>query len=386
MAKKLILAWLLNSRKQTKFMRTIFTSFLAFFMLLQIASAQNCSNPVSAVIFQSNFNQIAIQQTNQLKLDRSIQFVNANCLTATQVKTIAQLFNEDTYRLEFCKVAYLHTFDRVNFFEVYDAFAQFSFALRLYDYAKTIEQANTVVVTPVPVNPNPTTTAPKEPSFPNFAYPSAANYNGSKGCNGPIVSDAIFKAIAQNVFNQPTDESKFVAIQLAYEQNCLSFAHIMKLTYLVSSESIRLKILMNSFSRIFDQQNYQSGIVLFSSTAAQNEWTAYAKVYLMPPPVPEPICETTEADFKKMQESLNQKRFSDEKRELVKIWITDKCLSVNQIKTISKDFAFGDDKLLVFKGFYAKCTDKKDYYNLVDELSFTSEKDNLRNFIKNGGK
>lgn len=366
-------------------MKKLITSVLAVLLLTNFNFAQNCSNPVSAVVFQNNFNQIAVQQNNQLKLNKSIQFANENCMMAAQVKNIAQLFNDDNYRLEFCKVAYLHTFDRVNFFDVYDAFGTFSAALRLYDFIRLIESAP-VVVTPSPVTTTVTNTAPKEPVFPNFAYPSTVNYNGNKGCHGVLTSDATFKSIAQNVFNQPTDESKFVAIQLAYEQNCMSFAQIMKLTFLLQSENLRLKTLINSFSKIYDQDNYQSGIVLFSTTALQNEWTAYAKAYLAPPPPPVVVCTTSDAEFKKLNDELKAKRFTDDKRGLVKIWINDRCLSVAQIKEISKQFAFGDDKMIVFKGFYAKCPDKNNYYLLVDELSFTSEKENLRNFILNEGK
>src|ERR1041385_1813980 len=215
-----------------------FTFFFLLILFCKISIAQTCNNPVSSTIFQNNFNQIAIQQTNDLKLAKADLFVNSNCVLSSQVKNIAQLFTEDNYRLEFCKTAYPHTFDQVNFFDVYDAFTTFSYALRLYDFIHTAP----VIVTPPPVS--------TEPVFPNVAYPSSANYTGKKGCAGPVLNAASFKTVAQNVFIQPTDESKQIAIQNASNNNCLDFAEVMKLVSLLQSEDFRLQLLEFTFPKV----------------------------------------------------------------------------------------------------------------------------------------
>lgn len=323
-------------------------------------------------MFQSGFNQIAIQQSNQQKLNKALPFASSNCFTSAQVKNLAMLFTEDSYRLDFCKTAYAHTTDPANFFDVYDAFGTFSWAFRLYDY---VNKKTVAVVTPVSIV--------QTPVFPNYAYPGFSPYKGKTGCTGPVVSEESFKTIAQNVFIQPTDESKYVAIQTAADQHCLAFAHIMKLTSLMQSESLKLRVLMNTFARVYDQENYQSGIVLFSTTASQNEWINYAKAYLTPPP---PVCLVTDPDFNGILKDIQAKHFADDKMGIVKLLAKDRCFSVAQIRTISKEFPFGTEKLSTFKSLYAKCTDKNNYYKLVDELTFSSEKDDLRNFIKNDGK
>lgn len=348
--------------------------------------AQNCNSPVSNVIFQSNFNQIAIQSSNQLKLDKSLAFVNNHCLMAAQIKNIALLFSEDSYRLEFCKVAYLHLYDKANFYDVYDAFSTFSNAFRLNDFVHQTEAnstASTATTTTSTVVQAQVNTKPAEPTFPNYAYPSVLYYKGHMGCSGPVISENVFGNIVKRVYAQPTEESKSVAIQQSYEQNCLSMAHMMKLCHLVQSENLRLRILMNSFSRIYDQDHYQSPIVLFSSTELQNEWTTYASAYLAPPP---PVCETSDADFKKILEALKAKHFSDEKFNTLELASKNKCFTVTQIKTISKEFSFGSEKLKAFKMLYAKCNNKDDYYMLIDELTFPSEKEDLSEFIRNDGK
>jgi hypothetical protein len=359
-------------------MRKITFSILLLFFLANAITAQNCNNPVSSAVFQNNFNQIAVQQTNDKKLEKATLFVNSNCLLSAQVKNIAQLFTDDNYRLEFCKTAYSHTFDVVNYYDVYDAFTAFSYALRLYDYIHSLG-------TPVVLSTPPANT---EPVFPNVAYPSSVNYTGAKGCAGPIANETSFKAIAQNVFIQPTDESKQIAIQNASANNCLDFAQIMKLVSLLKSEDFRLQLLEYTFPRVYDQEHYQSGIVLFTNTQMQNNWTSYASSFLAPPPPPPPpvVCSVSSTDFNAALQNIKSKAFSDDKMKTVDLLAPNYCFNVEQIKTIGKEFSFGDDKLKVFKELYAKCPDQNNYYKLVDELTFSTEKDNLSNFIKNEGK
>jgi hypothetical protein len=365
-----------------------FTFIILFiFIFLNSSIAQNCANPINNNVFQANFNQIAVQQTNQKKLERATAFVNSNCLLAAQVKNIAQLFTEDSYRLEFCEAAYAHTFDQVNFYDVYDAFSNFSFAFRLNDFVHA--QNTAVVVTTTTTTPTTIITQPSEPAYPNVAYPSSVNYNGKKGCTGPVLADAFFKQIAQNVFAQPTDESKQIAIQNASDQNCLDFSQVMKLVSLLKSEDFRLQLMEYAFPKVYDQEHYQSGIVLFTNTQLQNYWTAYAINFLTPPPpLPPPVvvCEVTATDFNSIMQSIKAKSFPQDKMSLVDLLSKDRCFSVEQIRTIGQEFSFSSDKLTAFKKLYAKCPDKNNYYKLVDELSFSSEKDELSKFIKNDGK
>ena len=359
-------------------MKKIILALFSIFLFLNDGQAQNCTNPVNHMIFQNEFNQIAIQQTNQNKLNMAIQFVNSNCLLSEQVKKIAQLFTDDAFRLDFCEAAYAHTADPANYYDVYDAFTAFSFAFRLNDFIHA--QGNVIVQTNTSTNTPPVATTPV---FPNVAYPSSMNYAGKKGCAGPVLNDASFMQAAQNVFIQPTDESKQLAIQNACDNNCLDFSQMMKLVSMLTSENVRLQVMEYAFSKVYDQEHYQSGIVLFTNTQLQNNWTSYAQLYLTPPPV---VCSVAASDFNSVMDNIKSKPFPDDKMNVVTLAANDRCFNVEQIRTISKEFPFGDDKMKVFKMLYAKCPDQNNYYKLVDELTFPSEKTDLTNFIKNGGK
>jgi hypothetical protein len=352
-------------------MKKITTLFVLLLAIAIPSLAQNCQNPISATVYQTGFNNIAIQQGDQNKLIRASRFVSDKCLLSSQVKNIALLFNADSTRMEFCRTAYAHTYDPANFYDVYDAFRSFSYALRLYNFVQT---------TTTTIAPEPTAT---EITFPAYAYPDIAGYTGVQGCVGPVMAESAFKLAAKNVYAQPTDESKYVAIQTVVEQNCLSFAQSMKLSSLLQTNNFKLKTMMYAFPKVYDQAHYQSGIVLFNEVQAQNEWTAFATNYLKPPP---PVCVVSEEDLKGVLQAMRNKKFTDEKLSILGVAGKDRCFSVAQIKTIGKEFTFGSERLRVFKMLYEKCNDKENYFKLVDELSFDSEKDELKKFINNGGK
>lgn len=353
-------------------MKKIFTSLLLFLAIANTSIAQNCQNPISSATFQTGFNMIAVQQGDPAKLLKASRFTSDKCLYSSQIKTIALLFAGDSVRYEYCKSAYSHTYDPAEFYDVYEAFRSFSWALRLYNYVEHYAG-------PVVVNDQ----APAQVSFPAYAYPDTIRYTGKKGCPGPAMTDNAFTQAAQNVFIQPTDESKFVAVQSIANQNCLTFAQSMKLASLMKSDDYRLRTLTNTFYKVYDQEHYASGIVLFSTTQGQNDWTNFAKSYLTPPA---PECKVSEADFKTIMNDLQAKRFTDDKMNMVELIAKDRCFTVSQIRKIAAEFSGGDEKIKTFKLLYPKCKDQNNYYQVIDDLTFSSEKDEMKRFIAAGGK
>lgn len=352
-------------------------SSLLFLFLFQLTQAQNCSNPIPQATFQAGFNQVAVMPNNDTKLVKAMALLQNTCLMSENVKSMSQLFTDDMYRLEYCKAAYTHTFDRANYYQVYDAFTKFSAAFMLHDYILAINGGTTPVVVTTPV-----VTTPLPPAagvvFPIWVYPPHTNYNGKKGCAGPVIGDEQFKTIAMNVNSQPTDESKYLAIQTASDQYCLSFAMMMKFSSMLQQESLRLKIMMNTFAKTYDQENYEAGKVIFNTESVKNEWVVFAKKYLIPPPPP---CLVSEGDFKNLIKDFEEQRFTDDKMKMFNNVSKDRCFNVEQVRAISKQFPFDDEKMIVIKNSYAKCTDRPNYYKLVDEVTFSANKDNLRNYI-----
>lgn len=355
-------------------MKKIFYTLL-FLLVIKTATAQNCNNPISQATFQIGFNQVAVMPNNDTKLVKAMGLLTNSCLMSENIKSMSQLFTDDAFRLEYCKVAYTHAFDRANFYQVYDAFTKFSAAFMLHDYILSVNGGASSVVVTTPTNPLPPGAGVV---FPIWVYPPHANYTGKKGCAGPVISDEQFKAAAMNVNSQPTDEAKFLAIQTASDQYCLSFTMMMKFASMLQQEGLRSKIMMNTFAKTYDQGNYEFGKVLFSTEGAKNEWMLFAKNYLTPPPPP---CLVSDGDFKNLIKDFEEQRFTDDKMKMYNNVSKDRCFNVEQIRAISKQFPFDDEKLTIFKNAHSKCTDKPNYYKLVDELTFSAHKDQLRNYI-----
>jgi Domain of unknown function (DUF4476) len=351
-------------------MRKIFTTLLLILGITGMSFAQNCQTPISAAVFQTGFNSIAVTQGDQAKLIRASRFVSDKCLSASQVKTIALLFGGDSLRLEFCKTAYARTTDQANYYDVYDAFRAFSYALRLYNY---VEHYTVPVSTPVAA----------QLTFPNYAYPDTVRYTGKKGCAGPAMTDAAFMTAAQNIAAQPSDESKYVAVQDLVGRNCFTFAQTMKLASLMRTDDYKMRVLTTTFPVVYDQEHYPSGIVVFSTTQMQNNWTSFAAAYLTPPPAP---CLVTDAEFKVLLNDVKEKRFTSEKMNLIEMLSKDRCFNVAQIRALAMEFSFGDERMKTYKMLYKKCTNQKDYYQVVDDLQFDAEKAEMRRFINAGGK
>ncbi|HTL81040.1 MAG TPA: DUF4476 domain-containing protein [Bacteroidia bacterium] len=360
-------------------MKHIFTLLLS--SILFTLSAQNCTTPVTEAVFQTNFTAIAVQHSDAAKLTTASVFANNNCESATQVKTIALLFATDSMRLKFCQVAVPHTSNLSDFFVVYDAFSSFSEALRLYDYVNKYQAANVVSAT-TSTTSNPQSTVVHDPVYPNWSYPDTARTTKNKGCNGPVISDAAFLSTSRNVNTQPTDEAKVVAIENASGTFCLSMAQMMKLSSLLNSEDLRLRVMKNCFARTYDQEHYASASVLFTSNDNKTAWTTYAQTFLIPPPPP---C-VTDQEFTTIIQQIRSKTFTDDKMNALTLINKDHCFNTAQIKTISKEFPFDEEKMKAMKMLYPKCSDQSNYYTLVDELTFTQDKTSFSNWIKNGGK
>ena len=224
------------------------------------------------------------------------------------------------------------------------------------------------------------------PRFANLVYPAVGTYDGNKGCEGPVADDATFKNYALLVASQPTDEAKYIAIQSGSEDACYSLAQVMKVTTLVTSEKIRLKAMNETFNRVHDQGHYLAARALFKNADLQNQWVAAATLALTPPSPEVPVCSVDEADVKAVIGSMRAKNFPDDKLKVLEVVKKDKCFTVSQVTTLTKEFTFDNDKLKAMKTLYAECPDKQNYYKLADELQFTYLQDDLNKFIKQGGK
>ncbi|MBL0340291.1 MAG: DUF4476 domain-containing protein [Bacteroidetes bacterium] len=346
-----------------------------------ITQAQRCQSPMPANIFKQNLNQLALQPNDQQKLQFSKNMLQGSCLLSSQVKDMAMVFGGDYYRFEFCKKSYKHVFDPGNFFDVYDAFANFSNAIRLYDFVSRQEP-------PIIVDPNPGPPIPPGPQswYPNLTYPVASGYRGESGCNTPL-ADNDFEVISKPVVMQRTDANRRFEAMKMISVNCLSLGQMMKLATLFELESNRLAFMKEAFSKVYDLENYSYGTEIFSHVPYKNDWLAFCPGILddfNPPPPPPPVvtCEVTAPDFDDIKRSIGNVSVNSTKVTLAKqIISTKKCFTVRQIAGIIELFSIESSRLEIALFSYDYCINTPDYYQLTESFYTTSSKDKLLEFI-----
>lgn len=86
-------------------------------------------------------------------------------------------------------------------------------------------------------------------------------------------------------------------------------------------------------------------------------------------------------DMSNLKGSIQKQSFADNKMNVAKNFIKNKCLSVAQIKEVMGLFSFEDDKLEFAKAAYDRCSDKENYFMVGDALTFSSSQDELMDFI-----
>jgi Domain of unknown function (DUF4476) len=90
----------------------------------------------------------------------------------------------------------------------------------------------------------------------------------------------------------------------------------------------------------------------------------------------------TQANFETMKKSVESKPFSDTKMSTAKIATKNNCLSVNQVKEISKLFSMDEDKLAYAKFAYDYCVDKGNYFQVSEVFSFSTTTDEFNEFLE----
>jgi len=87
-------------------------------------------------------------------------------------------------------------------------------------------------------------------------------------------------------------------------------------------------------------------------------------------------------DFSEAKSQVQKASFADDKIRIAKQITEANCLSVAQIKEITKLFSFEDNKLEYLKFAYDFTFEKKKYYMVNDLLNFSTSKEDLDNYIK----
>ena len=96
---------------------------------------------------------------------------------------------------------------------------------------------------------------------------------------------------------------------------------------------------------------------------------------------PNGYCYMSDTDFAALKKSIQAEGFSDDQLRVANTAAKNKCLSVAQIKEIMGLFSFSSEQLAFAKTAYDNCTNKSDYYQVMEVFSFSSDKEELERYI-----
>lgn len=96
-----------------------------------------CPHPISDLDFEDAKRTISSKSFEDSKLSIAKQIASSNCLFASEVKQILDLFSFESTKLDFAKFAYKYTYDRGNYYKVNNAF----------DFESSIEELSRCIQT-----------------------------------------------------------------------------------------------------------------------------------------------------------------------------------------------------------------------------------------------
>jgi hypothetical protein len=96
----------------------------------------------------------------------------------------------------------------------------------------------------------------------------------------------------------------------------------------------------------------------------------------------EPVdCSFSDADADQLVKQIENEAFSDDQQRVANMAAKNKCMNTAQISKIAQSFTFAENQLSFMKTAYDNCTDKSNFYQLMNVLTFSSDKEDLEKFI-----
>ena len=92
-------------------------------------------------------------------------------------------------------------------------------------------------------------------------------------------------------------------------------------------------------------------------------------------------CYISDTEVDELVDQVANEAFADDQQRVANAAAKNKCMSVEQIKRVAQQFDFADNKMSFVKAAYDNCTDKGNYYQLMEIFDFSSDKEELETFI-----
>ena len=418
-------------------MKKNFTILMVLIVLsvFQNASAQN--NQWSATDKFRNC-MASIQSTNNelTRFNYAMNYFLTERATTIQLQDACHYLYSDQKKYELGVAAYPNIIDKDNFFNIYDAFTKFSWAIKLYhntqekqqltaletNYQLNVEQDNSAIYDlliqkgdlllsenefddailiyqqALEIKPSDQAAIAKidhveaikqelsailEAESQLNSQFDALIHNGDVFLSANQVDDAI-TMYEQAMALKPGDESVYLRIKEANNWK-------MEISGMVEEENQKRSqydFLMQKGEIFVSSNKFDDAISVYQQASAifPEEQMPYIKIEEANRIKQElananSVCVTGESEFKSILTSIDDQTFADDQMEMAKKYIQKKCFTIEQMKAITPIFSMDVDKLEMIKYMYDYSYQQNRFYEFRGLLTFNSTQKELDEFL-----
>ncbi|MDG2441111.1 MAG: DUF4476 domain-containing protein [Crocinitomicaceae bacterium] len=418
-------------------MKKNFTILMVLIVLsvFQNASAQN--NQWSATDKFRNC-MASIQSTNDelTRFNYAMNYFLTERATTIQLQDACHYLYSDQKKYELGVAAYPNIIDKDNFFNIYDAFTKFSWAIKLYhntqekqqltaletNYQLNVEQDNSAIYDlliqkgdlllsenefddailiyqqALEIKPSDQAAIAKidhveaikqelsailEAESQLNSQFDALIHNGDVFLSANQVDDAI-TMYEQAMALKPGDESVYLRIKEANNWKT-------ELSGMVEEENQKRSqydFLMQKGEIFVSSYKFDDAISVYqqTNTILPEEQMPYIKIEEANRIKQElananSVCVTGESEFKSILTSIDDQTFADDQMEMAKKYIQKKCFTIEQMKAITPIFSMDVDKLEMIKYMYDYSYQQNRFYEFRGLLTFNSTQKELDEFL-----
>lgn len=208
---------------------------------------------------------------------------------------------------------------------------------------------------------------------PDKLMPNRPNYNGIEGMN-----EAEFQSFLASLKRGGFDDDKVKSAVTVTKNTALSVNQISQAMKAFSWDDGKISFAQLAFENSLDKVNYLSLIKLLTFSDAKDKLISFVKTRSVEEKYLDQMHSEELDDFLKIVKSQG---FDDGKTKIISAISAMVSFNVSEVKLILDQYSFDEEKLKGAKILFTNCSDKKNYYTVVDELTFSSNKKELQDFI-----
>ena len=376
----------------------------------------------------------SMQSTNDesMRFNYAMNYFLTEHTTTTQLQSACHYLYSDQRKYELCVAAYPSIVDKEQFFDIYDVFSKFSYAIRLYhetqekqqistlqnNYQLNVEEDNDAIYDLL-IQKGDLLLSNNQFDEAKVIYQQAQEIKPSDPLAGEKLSnlEQMQKDLAAIIDSENQLNTQFDAfiyqgdVFLSSNQvddaiNSYEQAMALKpgdqIAYLRIKEANQWKMELSNMS---EQENkkraeydflIQKGDIFVSSNKYNEAIAVYQQASAIYPEEQMPyakieeasrlaqadsICTTSEQSFKNIKKSVRDQIFFDDRFVMLKNRMNKKCFTVEQMKEMVKVFNMDNDKLTVIKYLYKYSYEQNRFYEFRTILTFNSTQKKLDAFL-----